>query len=134
VKPPDWLPAYYSPPRAVVPTESQEIVTFFATVRRRYPDTIGKIAVHVRNEGQRTRQQTAWQKAEGLTKGAADMVIPGDPAFVCEMKRRDPSKSRWQDGQLDYLAAAQKQGAFVCVAFGCDGALQALEDWLNGCS
>lgn len=115
--------------RGVCPTETAEQITFFNIVRRDYP-FIGKIATHIRNEGVRTHNQAIRQKAEGLTPGASDIVIPGCPAFVCELKRQDHTKSRWQDGQIEYLLQAQQNGAFVCVALGYKAAIEALEDWL----
>lgn len=111
------------------PPESAEQVTFFARLRREYPDSYGLIAIHPRNEGKRHHAQVMLQKSEGMAAGAADIIIPGSPTFVCELKRRDPTKSRWQDGQLEYLEAAHKAGAFVCVAFGCDGAWEAFKQW-----
>ena len=69
------------------------------------------------------------QKSEGMTPGAADIVIPGSPAFVCELKRKDHTKSQWQDGQIEYLEASKKAGAFVCVALGCDAAWLAFQEW-----
>jgi hypothetical protein len=66
-----------------------------------------------------------------MTEGASDIIIPGCPAFVCELKRRDHTKSKWQDGQLEYLETAQKAGAFVCVALGADAAMEAFEEWLK---
>ena len=74
--------------------------------------------------------QAARHKAEGMTKGAPDVMIPGNPAFVCEIKRRDHTKSRWQDGQEDYLVTAKELGAFVCVALGADAAVNAFHDYL----
>jgi len=117
--------------RGECPSESAEQVTFFSRLRREYPDTWGLIAIHPRNEGVRHHAQTMRQKSEGMTPGAADIVIPGAPAFVCELKRRDHTKSRWQDGQVEYLEAAQKAGAFVCVALGCDAAWQASVEWIE---
>ena len=113
------------------PSEALEQVTFFAKLRREYPDSYGLTAIHPRNEGKRSHAQTMIQKSEGMTPGAADIVIPGCPAFVCELKRRDHTKSRWQDGQVEYLEAAQKAGAFVCVALGCDAAWEAFGEWIK---
>ena len=87
--------------RGVSPSETVEQVTFFARLRRQWPISWGLIAVHVRNEGKRSFMQAARHKAEGMTPGAADVIIPGSPAFVCEIKRRDHTKSRWQDGQVE---------------------------------
>ena len=114
-------------------TESQEQVTFFSRLRREYGATWGVLAIHPRNEGLRSGGQLgaiARHKAEGMTPGAADIIIPGRVTFVCELKRRDPTKGRWQDGQREYLEAASAAGAFVCVALGCDAAWQAFHAWL----
>ena len=111
-------------------TEAVEQVTFFNRLRLWWGDSYGMIALHPRNEGQRHFRQVAREKAEGMVKGAADVIIPASPAFVCEIKRRDHTKSQWQDGQQEYLNAAQKAGAFVCVALGADAAWEAFDDWL----
>lgn len=116
--------------RGDCPLESAEQVTFFNQIRKLYPDTYGAIAVHIRNEGKKTHTQVAKEKAEGMTTGASDVLIPGCPSFVCEIKRKDHTKSKWQKGQQEYLTAAQEQGAFVCVALGYEAALAALKDWI----
>lgn len=128
---PKWLPVYgdinY---RGDCPQETAEQVTLFGRIRRTYPDTLGLIAVHPRNEGKRNHMQVSSQKAEGMTSGASDIIIPGCPAFVCELKRRDHTKSSWQKGQIDYLRVSLEHGAFVCVALGVDGAWEALQTWM----
>ena len=115
--------------RGDCPSETAEAVTFFAKIRMEYPDSYGLIATHVRNEGKRSVHQVAKQKAEGMTKGAADIIIPGASTFVCELKRRDHTKSSWQDGQQEYLLAAQAVGAFACVALGYEAAYSAFIYW-----
>lgn len=119
--------------RGKCPTESLEQVTLFRRLRE---TDIGKLAVHPRNEQLLKGGQfrgLAKQKAEGMTPGASDIIIPGAPAFVCELKRRDHTKSKWQDGQVEYLTAARDAGAFVCVALGADAAWQAFNDWCELC-
>ena len=119
--------------RGKCPTESLEQITFFSRLRREYPDTWGALAIHPRNEGQlRGGQITTIQKvsAEGMVKGASDIIIPARVSFVCELKRADHTKGAWQDGQIEYLTAAHNAGAFACVALGCDGAWAAFNDWL----
>ena len=131
MKIPEWMSVYGNQMhRSACPLESAEQVTFFARLRREYPQSWGLIAIHPRNEGKRHHVQTLRQKSEGMTAGAADIVIPARISFVCELKRRDITKSRWQDGQIEYLLAAHKAGAFVCVALGHEAAWEALEDWL----
>lgn len=120
--------------RGKCPTEDQEQITFFNRLRREYAATWGKLAVHPRNEGLRFGGQfsaVAKHKAEGMTPGASDIIIPSRVTFVCELKRRDPTQGRWQDGQREYLEAAAKAGAFACVALGCEAAWQALQAWLT---
>lgn len=120
--------------RGKCPVEAQEQVTFFARLRKQYPTTWGALALHPRNEGLKTGGQFSAvmrHNAEGMTPGAADIIIPARVSFVCEMKRRDPTICKWQDGQREYLRTAQEAGAFACVALGVDAAWEALETWLT---
>lgn len=98
-------------------------------LRTQYAGTLGRIAVHVKNEGKRHAWQAQRDKAAGMTPGAADIVVPGRVTLLIELKRRDHTKSRFQPGQLEYLQAAHEMGAFVCVALGADAAMQAVEGW-----
>jgi len=119
--------------RGNCPKENAEQITFFAELRAKYPDTWGRLALHPRNEQLLRGGQfrgVIKHKAEGMTPGASDIVIPAARSFVCELKRRDHTKSKWQDGQIEYLIAAQDAGAFVCVALGWRGAWDAFEDWI----
>ena len=119
--------------RGKCPTEALEQVTFFGRLREYYPDTWGRLGLHPRNEGLKIKGQfasVAMHKAEGMTPGASDIIIPGRVTFVCEMKRRDRTQSAWQDGQVEYLTAAHNAGAFACVALGCDAAWEAFGEWL----
>lgn len=111
------------------PSEALEMMTIFNYLRE---TPYGAIAIHPRNEGQlRGGQFSAMARrvAEGQVKGAADVIIPASPAFVCEVKRRDHTKSTWQTGQREYLQAAQRLGAFACVALGFHGFEAAFKDW-----
>lgn len=120
--------------RGECPQESMEQITFFNRVRREHPLTWGLLALHPRNEGLKSAgqlQTVMRHKAEGMTPGAADVIIPGAPTFVCEIKRRDHTKSAWQDGQVEYLSVANAAGCFACVALGVDGAWGAFQEWLG---
>lgn len=119
----------YRNPKA--PKEEAEQITFINWIRQTYPDTLGAIAVHVKNEGRRTKQQVERDKMNGLTAGAPDVMIPGAPALLIEIKRKDHTKSRWQPAQLEYLKAAHDQGAFVCVALGHEAAMEAVQFYLK---
>lgn len=119
--------------RGKCPTETSEQSTFFNIIRRKYPDTYGAVALHIKNEGKRSFQQLAKMKAEGgFVTGASDVVIPGSPTFIMELKRKDHTQSSWQKGQQEYLLTAQRLGCYVCVALGYEAALEAFEEWKNG--
>jgi hypothetical protein len=112
--------------------ESVEQVTFFNRLRAQYPDTWGALAIHARNEQQLRGGQfgsMAKQKSEGMVSGASDIIIPARVTLVIELKRRDRTKSAWQNGQVTYLTAAHQAGAFACVALGCDAAWEAFNHW-----
>lgn len=118
--------------RGDCPSETLEQVTFFARLRREFPTSWGAIAVHVRNEGKRSHFQAAKEKSEGLVAGAPDIVIPGRPSFVCELKRRNHTKSTIGSDQLVYLRAAREAGSFVCIALGADAAMEAFSECVGG--
>jgi hypothetical protein len=115
--------------RGKCPLEGVEQASFFNKLRGEYPSSYGLIATHIRNEGKRFLSTAMKHNAEGMTKGAADIIIPARVPFVCEMKRADHTQSTWQDGQQEYLVAAQDAGAFVCVALGALGAWEAFLEW-----
>lgn len=120
--------------RGDCPNEDAELITFFNELNRLHPQ-LATIAIHPDNEGLvlgSGHHHHIKQKAKGaIKKGAADIVICGNPTFVCEMKRQDHTKSRWQDGQLEFLEYSLKNGAFVCIALGYESALEAVKDWIK---
>lgn len=132
---PPWLRVFGDQKyRGDCPLEDLEQITFFNWLRREYPDRYGRIALHPKNEQKRRGRQFRAldkDKAMGMAPGAADIIIPGAPAFVCEIKRRDHTKSAWQPDQIPYLESSQEAGAFVCVALGSDAARAAFLDWLD---
>jgi hypothetical protein len=118
--------------RGACPMEELEQVTFFNRLRAEFPDTYGLIALHPRNEQQLRGSQHRMMismRAEGMALGAADIIIPGAPTFVCEMKRQDHTLSAWKPGQKEYLAAAMNAGAFACIALGHEAAWDAFMTW-----
>lgn len=131
--PPD-IPVYGDQSfRGKCPTESIEQVSVFNRLRREYPDDWGLLAFHPRNEQLLEKGQFSSvlkHKAEGMTPGVVDLIIPARLPLVMEIKRRDHTLSKWQPGQLPYLQAAQAAGAFACVALGAVGAWSAFEAWL----
>jgi hypothetical protein len=129
MKLPPNLPVFGTVDKTDTASESQHAITFFNKLRREYPD-YGAIATHIRNEGKRTIQHAQKHKAEGMTTGTADIIIPCNPPFVCELKSRSPRATITQE-QIDYLLQAQELGAFVCVAIGYDGAMEAFRKCLQ---
>ena len=132
MKLPDWLQVYGDISyRGPCPTESVEQATAISYIRREWPETYGILVLHPRNEGKRNWRQAAKHRAEGMTTGASDIIIPARVPFVCEVKRLDHTKSSWEEGQPEYLSAALKSGAFACVALGAAGVKLALTEWLR---
>jgi hypothetical protein len=105
--------------------ENAEMVTFFNQLRRLYP-AICAVAVHVPNEGRRTRGAVR-DKTRGLVTGAADVLIPGAPTLVIEIKRT--SGGRLSEAQAAYLTAAAALGAVACVCHGWEAAISAVNEW-----
>lgn len=122
------IPTYGTSTKDPCPSEKVEMASFFNRLRREYPE-LGAIALHIRNEGKRTAMQHSSMVGEGgFVKGASDVVIPGAPAFVMEMKSRAKT-AKVSKEQMLYLKACAAQGAFACVALGAVGAWEALEEW-----
>ncbi len=115
-------PAYRGP----CATEPAEAVTFFNAIRK---TRWGATAIHIKNEGRRSNHQAAWDKAQGMVKGASDIIIPSAPAFVCELKRKDHTRSKISDEQIAYLEEAQANGAWCCIALGWEAAWEAVNEW-----
>ena len=116
--------------RGDCPSEAAEMIGFFSWLRSRHPK-LAAVAVHVRNEGQRSKRQGYQHKQEGMNTGASDIVIPVSPPICIEMKRRDHTKSAISDEQLAYLVAAQDAGAYAVVALGCKGSMEVIDIWLE---
>lgn len=115
--------------RGKCPVENADQVTLFSFIRAQYPKTWGVLAFHPRNEGVRTIGQAKWQKAEGMTAGTVDVIIPASVPLVMEIKRKDHTKSTWQPGQVEYLRAAHAAGAYACIALGYEAAIEAVRYW-----
>lgn len=118
--------------RGKCPRESVEQVSWFNRVRQEFPDTWGLLAVHVRNEGLLQNGQFSAvrkHKLEGMVTGCIDIMIPGGPCMVMEMKRQDHTQSKLTEEQLAYLIAAQNAGAFACIALGAVAAWEAFLEW-----
>lgn len=115
--------------RGDCPPEDAHLVTFFNQINKKYPGTYHLIAFHPKNEGKKTYLQAQADKSKGQKAGVSDIIVVGNPALVIELKRMDHTKSKFEDGQLQFLEMAHNAGAMVCLAFGHEAALQAFEDW-----
>lgn len=117
------------------PRESTEQITFVSRITSKYPSTYGRIIIHPQNEGKLIKGQfaavTKDRAMASINKGASDIIIPGSPSFICEIKRRDHTLSVLQEEQIEYLLACQNVGCFVCVALGCDAAMEAFNKWIK---
>lgn len=135
LKIPPQIPVYGNQEfRGKCPKESLEQITFVNTVRREYPDTFGVLVVHAKNEQKLINGQFSAltrDRAMGMAVGCPDIQIPGNPSFCMELKRKDKTQSKISEPQINYLLAAQKQGAFCCVALGYNGAMEAFNEWLK---
>ncbi len=114
--------------RGACPFETPEQISFLCLLKTEFPE-LAKIAVHIRNEGKRTKRQGHQQKQEGMNTGASDIIIPCNPPMLIELKRRDHTKSSSSEKQLKYLIDSQEQGAFACYALGAIGAIEAVRAW-----
>tara|TARA_R110000851_G_C12819556_1_gene539436 strand:+ start:234 stop:650 length:417 start_codon:yes stop_codon:yes gene_type:complete len=114
--------------RGPCPLETPEQISFLCLLRDEFPE-LAEIAVHIRNEGKRTKRQGKQHKLEGMNTGASDIMIPCCPPMLIEIKRRDHTQSSSSPKQLKYLVDSQEQGAFACYALGAIGAIEAVEAW-----
>ena len=110
--------------------EDAELVTFINQIKKLYPDSFGRLILHIPNEGKRKAHEVANLKKKGaLNTGASDIIIPGNPSLVMEMKRQDNTLSEWQPGQIEYLEASKSAGCAVCICLGWEAAMMAFNDW-----
>lgn len=126
------FPIYGTPLPGKQPSEAMEMTSFFNRLRKEYPDSWGRLALHIRNEDARaSARHVLKMKAEGgFVTGAPDVFIPGCPAFIMEMKSRSKA-ARLSKEQIEYLTAAQQAGAFACVALGAEAAWLAFAVYLE---
>jgi len=130
MKIPPWLPKFGTLKKSNDnPKEDYVLSSIVSRIRIDYPNTYGLVAFHVKNESKRTTGQTRADKAKGLTKGVSDLIVIGNPTLCMEIKCDD--SCYFESGQLEFLEQAQKNGAFVCLAVGYDGAKEAFNHWLK---
>ncbi len=101
--------------------------TFFNQLRIHHTE-YADIALHIFNEGKKTPQQVEREKLIGMIPGASDIIIPGKPTFVCELKSQS-NTAKLSPEQEAYLLAAHQAGAWCCIAYGYEAALEAFNHW-----
>lgn len=121
--------------RGASEAEDGDLIEFFNGLKYDYP-VISRIAIHTKNEGKRDTQEKQREakrdKMKGaLLRGTVDVIIPGGPAFIMELKRKNYLHSKIDDDQILYMQRSKRAGAFVCVCLGYDAAFKALDEWLK---
>lgn len=116
--------------RGPCPHEMAEQLSFLGLLEQYYPE-YACVAVHIANEGKRSKRKGQQMKMEGMKKGACDIFIPCKPPLLIELKRRDPTKSRISIDQIKYILNAKKIGANACVAIGAVGAFEAVKHYMG---
>lgn len=115
--------------RGDCPLEDADLITFFNQLRKKYPH-LADVALHIKNEGKRNVRQIQRDRAKGaLNSGASDIVIVGSTSLVCELKRKDHTKSTITAEQVTFLNNAENSGAFVCIALGWEAAIEAVDQF-----
>lgn len=109
------------------PSERDEQVTFFNHLRKHKPH-LALVATHIKNEGKRSMWQAQEDKANGLVTGAPDIIIPGSPTLLIELKKRSKS-AKIAPPQLAYMEAAEKMGCESYLCYGWQAAMKAVEEW-----
>jgi hypothetical protein len=129
---PEWLNVFGdTQTRGDCASEDTEAINFYSWLKFNELELF-ELCLHIKNEGRKTWQQVAKDKKMGsIKKGAPDYVFLTTPPFLLELKRADHTKSSWQENQLTFLKRAHDDGAFCCVALGCDGAIEAVKHYKN---
>lgn len=111
--------------------EDKDLIEIFSELKHEFP-LLSQLAIHIPNEGERTRAEAQKLRMKGaLLKGAVDVFCPGNPSLVLELKRRDYTLSKIDPEQVKYLLRAQLTGAFTVVALGYDAAIEAIRHWIS---
>lgn len=131
--------------RGECPLEDSDLASFFAWVRFKYPQYYN-LVFHPEMEmpvnGAGSYAYHAKSKAKGRLDGIADVIVlpisKGAPAFMCELKRKNISKSlaskdmkiHFED-QLMILSSQKEHGAIAIVALGLDAIKQSFTEYVK---
>lgn len=130
--------------RGDCPVEDGDLASFFAWVRHQYPK-YQHLIFHPENEWKPGKSGGSYAHyaskiAKGMVPRMGDVVcLPiakSAPAFICELKRLDVSKSLQSRKRKEHfleqivLLESQKQhGNFACLAFGFDNLKRAFIEY-----
>ena len=113
--------------------EDDDAASFFMWVSYHYPEMN---IFHVTNEFKCTKLQGEILNRKGRKKGVSDYLIltpfRGYGFAVIEAKRRDRTKSKWQEGQREFLNKCASDGGFAAVCYGLDEMKRAFNFYLHG--
>lgn len=111
--------------------EDLEAMDFYSWLKFNHPEH-AEFYIHPKAEGKRTYAQVNYEKKTGgIPTSTPDGLMMHAIPFCVELKRKDHTKSKWQDGQEDKLIGLSKRGCFVGVALGADGMKEAFTKWLE---
>ena len=117
--------------RGDCPTEDVEQINFYSWLKVNHPKH-ADLFMHPKAEGKRNGAQYSYDhRTGGIPTSMPDCMIVSFRPFCVELKRKNHTKSRWQDGQQEKLLALAEAGCFVGVALGADAMKEAFELWLN---
>jgi len=95
-------------------------------ISKSHPDII---AVAIPNAGRRSWQTGKKMKAEGMKKGAPDLVILLPEGRVGWMENKKPKGGRMSDEQLGFEARCKRLGHHYARARNMEQAIAALNQW-----
>jgi hypothetical protein len=108
----------------LIPTESEEQIAFIQWFRRKYCTVR---IFHIPNGGARSKRTAAKLKSEGVLRGVPDLFVPEWNLWI-EMKRI--RGGRLSPEQRDWKHYLEELGNTVFVAFGCQHAIEQVEEFL----
>ena len=109
------------------PTQNEEVTNFFENLAIDYPQ-LRKMAIHIKKKNKNIFIPTYREKIEAIHEGFANIIILGKITFVCKLKSRS-IKTKLTIAEKEFLSLSNHAGAFSCLAYGYQAALQAVKDW-----
>ena len=115
--------------------EDDDAASFYLWVALHHP----KVNIfHVANESgfSSSAGHIEKRRRKGVRQGVSDYIIltpsRGYGFAVIESKRRDRTKSKWQEGQREFLNQCSSDGGFAAVCYGLEEMKKAFNFYLHG--